>query len=261
MENVALITGASSGIGKDLAYVHAEKGKDLVIVARREEQLLDLKSIIEEKHGVQVKVIAKDLLSPDSAQEIFDELAQEGVEVEYLINNAGFGGLGYFHEQDSDLQQRMITLNVSSLTEMNRLFLPPMIKRNSGRILNVASTAGYLPGPLQAVYFATKAYVLSLSQGIAGELMGTNVTSTALCPGAVATEFADHADLKESPMFQKAKSSRSVAEFGYNAMMKGRTDAINEFGLRVQLKYMIQFVPKKIVFTMMKKMQAKSVSA
>lgn len=261
MENVALITGASSGIGKDLAHVHAEKGKDLVIVARRKAQLLELKSAIEEKHGVQVKVIAKDLLAPDSAQEIFDELTQEGIEVEYLINNAGFGGLGYFHEQDSDFQQRMITLNVSSLTEMNRLFLPQMIKRNSGRILNVASTAGYLPGPLQAVYFATKAYVLSLSQGIAGELMGTKVTSTALCPGAVATEFADHADLKESPMFQKAKSSRSVAEFGYDAMMKGKTDVINEFVMNFQLKYMIQFLPKKMVFKMMKKMQEKSVSA
>ncbi len=257
MKEVALITGASSGIGKDLAYVHADKGKDLVIVARREEQLLELKKEIETKHKVSVKVIAKDLIAPNAAQEIYDELEKEGIEIEYLINNAGFGGQGYFHEQDSQLQRNMITLNVTSLTEMNRLFLPQMVKRNSGRILNVASTAGYIPGPLQAIYFATKAYVLSLSQGIAGELMGSNVTSTALCPGAVETEFFEEANLLDTDLIKGAKSSRSVAEFGYDAMMKGKTDVINEFGLRIQLKYLIQFIPKKFVFKMIKAMQEK----
>lgn len=257
MNNVALITGASSGIGKDLAYVHAEKGKDLVIVARREEQLQKLKDEIEAKHKVSVKVIAKDLIMEGASKEIYDELEKEGIVVEYLINNAGFGGHGYFHEQDPDLQRNMITLNVTALTDMTRLFLPKMIERNSGRILNVASTAGYIPGPLQAVYFATKAYVLSLSQGIAGELMDTNVTSTALCPGAVKTEFAEQADLEDTPLFEKAKSSRSVAEFGYHAMMKGKTDVINEGFLSFQLKYLIHFVPKKIVFKMIKGMQKK----
>jgi len=257
MKEVALITGASSGIGKDLAYVHAEKGKDLVIIARREEQLFELKKDIETKHKVSVKVIAKDLIAPNAAQEIYDELEKEGIEVEYLINNAGFGGQGYFHEQDIHLQKNMITLNVTSLTEMNRLFLPQMVKRNSGRILNVASTAGYIPGPLQAIYFATKAYVLSLSQGIAGELMDSNVTSTALCPGAVETEFFEEANLLDTDLIKGAKSSRSVAEFGYEAMMKGKTDVINEFGLRIQLKYLIQFVPKKFVFKMIKAMQEK----
>jgi hypothetical protein len=257
MKEVALITGASSGIGKDLAYVHAEKGKDLVIIARREEQLFELKKDIETKHKVSVKVIAKDLIAPNAAQEIYDELEKEGIEVEYLINNAGFGGQGYFHEQDRNLQKNMITLNITALTEMNRLFLPQMVKRNSGRILNVASTAGYIPGPLQAIYFATKAYVLSLSQGIAGELMDSNVTSTALCPGAVETEFFEEANLLDTDLIKGAKSSRSVAEFGYEAMMKGKTDVINEFGLRIQLKYLIQFVPKKFVFKMIKAMQEK----
>jgi len=257
MNQVALITGASSGIGKDLAYVHAEKGKDLVIIARREEQLLDLKKDIEKKHATQVKVIAKDLIAPNAAREIYDELAKDGIEVEYLINNAGFGGHGLFHEQDADFQQNMITLNISSLTEMNRLFLPQMVARNSGRILNVASTAGYLPGPLQAVYFATKAYVLSLSQGIAGELMGTNVSSTALCPGAVATEFMEVANLLDTNLIKGAKSSRSCAEFGYKAMMKGKIDAVNEPWLGFQLKYIIQFVPKKLVFKMIRDLQEK----
>ncbi|GAB5409858.1 MAG: SDR family oxidoreductase [Balneolaceae bacterium] len=258
MKEVALITGASSGIGKDLAFVHAEKGKDLVIVARRKEQLEELKKELESKHNVAVKVIAKDLIAEGASQEIYDELEKEGIDVEYLINNAGFGGHGRFHEQDSDFQQQMITLNISSLTEMNRLFLPAMIARDSGRILNVASTAGYIPGPLQAVYFATKAYVLSLSQGIAGELMGTKVTSTALCPGAVKTEFMEVANLEGTDLTKGMKSSRSVAEFGYDAMMKGKTDVINEPWLGFQLKYMIQFVPKKMVFKMIRKLQEKT---
>ncbi len=258
MKQVALITGASSGIGKDLAHIHAEKGKDLVIVARRKEELKALKADLEHKHDVKVKVIAKDLIAPNAAQEIYDELDKEGIEIEYLINNAGFGGHGYFHEQESDYQQRMITLNISSLTEITRLFLPQMVARDSGRILNVASTAGYLPGPLQAVYFATKAYVRSLSQGIAGELLDTNVTSTALCPGAVATEFAEQANLEDTSMFKSAKSSRSVAEFGYKAMMDGKLDVVNEPFLGFQLKYLMPFMPKKLGLKMIKGMQEKT---
>jgi len=257
MKNTALITGASSGIGKDLAHIHAEKGNDLVIVARREDQLQQLKSELEEKHGIQVKVIAKDLIAPGACQEIHDEINKEGINIEYLINNAGFGGHGYFHEQDSEYQQEMIDLNVKALTKLSRLFLPWMVERNSGRILNVASTAGLIPGPLQATYFATKAYVVSLSQGIAGELMDTNVTVTALCPGAVKTEFAEQADLEDTSMFEKAASSRSVAEVGYKAMMKGKLIAINELGLSIQLQYLIPFVPKKMVLGMIKKMQSK----
>ncbi len=255
MNEVALITGASSGIGTDLAHIHAEEGKDLVVVARRADKLEALKKELEAKHGVKVKVIAKDLIDPAAPKELFDELKEEGIEVEYLINNAGFGGQGYFHEQDPELHKNMITLNITALTELTRLFLPAMVKRNSGRILQVASTAAYLPGPLQAVYFATKAYVKSFSMGIAGELLDTNVTSTALCPGAVATEFAKEANLESTSMFQSAKSSRSVAEFGYNAMMKGKLDVINEPWLGFQLKYLMPFMPTKVGLKMIKKMQ------
>jgi short-subunit dehydrogenase len=132
-----------------------------------------------------------------------------------------------------------------------------MVERNSGRILNVASTAGLVPGPLQATYFATKAYVVSLSQGIAGELVDTNVTVTALCPGAVRTEFAEQANLEGTSLFDKAASSRSVAEIGYKAMMKGKLIAINDFSLGIQLQYLIPFMPRKIVLSVMKKMQTK----
>lgn len=257
MKKTALITGASSGIGKDLAHIHAENGDNLVIVARREDQLNKLKKELENTYDIQVKVIPKDLNADNACQEIHDEIKKEGINIEYLINNAGFGGHGYFHEQDSDYQQDMIDLNVKALTKLTRLFLPWMVERDNGRILNVASTAGLIPGPLQATYFATKAYVVSLSQGIAGELMDTNVTVTALCPGAVRTEFAEQADLEETSMFEKAASSRSVAEVGYNAMMKGKLIAINEVGLSIQLQYLIPFVPKKMVLSMIKKMQEK----
>lgn len=257
MENVALITGASSGIGKDLAFIHAEKGKDLILIARRKEKLDELKKAIESTHKVQVKVIAKDLIAEGAITEIVEELAKDHIEIEYLINNAGFGGHGYFHEQDPEYQERMIALNITALTALTRQILPQMVARNSGRLLHVASTAGYIPGPLQAVYFATKAYVLSLSQGLAGELMDTNVTSTALCPGAVDTEFAEQASLEGTDLFKSAKSSRSVAEFGYNAMMKGKTDVVNEPLLGFQLKYLIHFLPKKMVFKMIRGLQEK----
>lgn len=255
MQKVALITGASSGIGKDLAHIHAEKGGDLIIIARREQELLDLKKELEKKHGVEVMVMAKDLIAEGACQEIHDAIKKEGINVEYLINNAGFGGYGNFHEQDSDYQQDMIDLNIKALTKLTRLFLPWMVERNSGRILNVASTAGLLPGPLQAVYFATKAYVVSLSQGIAGELMDTEVTCTALCPGAVATEFAQQADLESTDLFKNPASSRSVAEVGYKAMLKGKLVAINELGLKIQLEYLVPFAPRKLVLSMVKKMQ------
>lgn len=258
MKKAALITGASSGIGNDLAHIHAEKGGDLIVVARREDALRSLKKKLEEAYGISVKVIARDLLEPGACTEIHDEVKREGINVEYLINNAGFGGHGLFHEQDPELQSRMIDLNVKVLTEMSRLFLPWMIERNSGRILNVASTAGLLPGPLQAVYFASKAYVVSLSQGIAGELEDTNVTCTALCPGAVETEFASEANLEDTELFKKAASSRSVAEQGYEAMMNGELLHITEFGLRVQLEWLVPFAPRRMVLNMVRKMQEKT---
>ena len=192
MQNVALITGASSGIGKELARLHASKGGGLVMVARREDALLELKSELESKHDVEVRCISEDLSDPASPQRVFDQCQAENIEVEYLINNAGFGGHGRFYERPWDKDKAMIQVNVTSLVELTRLFLPEMVARNHGKVLNTASTAGFIPGPLQAVYYATKAFVVSFSQAIDEELRSADVdvSVTALCPGAVATEFA-----------------------------------------------------------------------
>ena len=150
MKKVALITGASSGIGKEFARIHAEKGGDLVITARREEKLNELKNELEQKHGIKVMVIGKDLSQANAPKEIYDEVKNAGIEVDYLINNAGFGGHGKFHERDWNLDLTMINLNVTALSAMTRLFLPDFVKRNSGKILNVSSTASLMPGPLQS---------------------------------------------------------------------------------------------------------------
>lgn len=256
MKNVALITGASSGIGKELAFIHAEQKGDLVIVARRNEELESLKKEIEEKYKVDVKVIVKDLTKVNAPQEIYNELKQDGVEVEYLINNAGFGGIGKFHERDWAKDEAMINLNVMALTALTRLFLPDFVKRNSGKVLNVSSTASLIPGPLQAVYFATKAYVTSFSNAIAEELYDTKVTVTALLPGATATEFGKISGMDKTNMFQSTASARKVAEDGYKAMMKGKLNKIS--GLSFGQKLMMPFVnvtPTKMILKQVRKMQ------
>ena len=227
MKKTALITGASSGIGKELARIHAENGGDLVIVARRQEQLDALKEELEKQHSVRVTVIAKDLGRPEAAQEIFEEVTAAGIEVEYLINNAGFGGHGKFHEREWEQDLAMIQLNVVALTALCRLFLPEMVKRNRGRILNVSSTASFMPGPLQAVYFATKAFVTFLSNAVAEELHDKKVTVTALLPGATETEFAQTSGMDKTGLFAKTVSARSVAEDGYEGMMRGKLNVVS----------------------------------
>ncbi len=256
MNKVALITGASSGIGRELAFIHAEQNGDLVIVARRKGELESLKTEIEKKHKVEVKVIVKDLIKYNASQEIYNELKQEGIEVEYLINNAGFGGIGKFHERDWAKDEAMINLNVMALTALTRLFLPDFVKRNSGKILNVSSTASLIPGPLQAVYYATKAYVTSFSNAIAEELHDTGVTVTALLPGATETEFGKISGMDKTSMFQSTASARKVAEDGYKAMMKGELNKIS--GLSFGQKMMMAFVPltpTKMILKQVRKMQ------
>ena len=185
----ALITGASTGIGKELAKIHASKGGNLVIVARNEAKLNQLKTDLEKKYNIQVIVIAKDLSNLNTPQEIYNEVKQLGIEIDYLINNAGFGALGKFHELDLARQIEMINLNITSLTALTHLFLPEFIKRNNGKILNTSSTASFMPGPLQAVYFATKAYVTFFTNALSEELHNTNITVTNLMPGATESEF------------------------------------------------------------------------
>lgn len=256
MKNVALITGASSGIGKELATIHAETGNDLIIIARSEGKLNQLKAELEAKHKVKVMVIAKDLTQPDAIQEIYDEVKQAGIQVEYLINNAGFGGRGKFHEREWAQDLAMINLNIVALTALTRFFLPDMVKRNHGRILNVSSTAGLVPGPLQAVYYATKAYVNSFSNAVAEELHDTNVTVTSLQPGATETEFAKTSGMDKTDLFKNAFSARSVAQSGYDAMMKGKMDVIAgvTFGQKMMMG-MAGMMPKKMILKQIRKMQ------
>lgn len=256
MKKVALITGASSGIGKELAYIHAEKGGDLIIVARSEDKLNQLKADLEQKHKVKVMVLVKDLTKAEAPQEIYDAVKGGGVAVEYLINNAGFGGRGKFHERAWEQDLAMINLNIVALTALTRLFLPDMVQRNSGRILNVSSTASLLPGPLQAVYYATKAYVTSFSNAIAEELYDTKITVTALLPGATETEFAKVSGMDKTSLFSNTVSARSVAEDGYKAMMAGKLDIISglTFGQRMMMAT-LPITPKKMLLSQVRKMQ------
>lgn len=255
-KKVALITGASTGIGKELARIHAEKGGDLVIVARSKEKLEKLKTELETLHNNKVVVIAKDLSLPNSAEEIYNEVKAAGIEVDYLINNAGFGGHGKFHEREWTDDLTMINLNVVALTALTRLFLPDLVKRNSGKILNVSSTASFMPGPLQAVYFATKSYVTFFSNAIAEELYDTNITVTALMPGATETEFARVSGMDKTDLFSKTVSARSVAEDGYNGMIKGKMDVVSGLtGSQKIMMSMIPFMPKKALLKNIRKMQ------
>lgn len=255
MKNVALITGASSGIGMELARIHASKGKDLVIVARNVEALNNLKNELEEEFKVLVEVIEMDLMLPHAAQKLHSILVDRNIEIDYLFNNAGLGGYGKFHERNIQKELDMIQLNIVALTELTHLILPDMIRRNKGKILNSASTAGFMPGPLQAVYFATKAYVVSFSQGIAHELKGKNITVTALCPGPVQTGFEEAAGMKGSGLFEKVASAESTAKKGYLAMEKGKLIRITDNTLSFAINWLIPFAPRRFVLRMVEKIQ------
>lgn len=256
MKNTALITGASGGIGKELASIHASKGGDLIIVARSKGKLEELKKDLESKYSVQVMVIEKDLSEAKAPREVYDEVKEAGIQVDYLINNAGFGGLGKFHERDWQEDLNMINLNIVALTALTRFFLPDMVSRNSGKILNVSSTASLLPGPLQAVYYATKAYVTSFSNAIAEELHDTQITVTALMPGATETGFGSVSGMDKTDMFKDTANPKNVAKDGYQAMLDGKLDVISgvPFVPRIMLK-MLPFTPKKMVLSQVRKMQ------
>jgi short-subunit dehydrogenase len=237
----ALITGASSGIGKEFAKIHASRGGNLVIVARRENKLLELKQELEKDYGITVTTIQKDLTNEKASIEVFEEIKEKGIKVDYLINNAGFGGLGKFHERQWEKDLAMINLNIVALTELTRLFLPEFVSRNEGKILNVSSTASLMPGPLQAVYYATKAYVTSFSNAVDEELHDTNVSVTALLPGATESEFGSTSGMDKTGLFNKTASAYDVALDGYNGMLKGKLNVIS--GITTSQKIMFKLLP------------------
>lgn len=224
----ALVTGGSGGIGFEIAKVLARKGFDLVLVARKRDTLEAAAGQLEGKYGARVHVFAADLRRPDAPQAIFDFLHNENIPIEVLVNNAGFGLGGEFADTELRRELDMIQVNIAALTHLTKLFLPSMLKRKSGRVLNVASTAAFQPGPLMAVYYATKAYVLSFSEALAEELRHGGVTVTALCPGPTRTHFAASAQVTKSRLSTAfgIADADDVAEFGVAAMMHGRRVAI-----------------------------------
>ncbi|MEW9897182.1 SDR family oxidoreductase [Chitinivorax sp. PXF-14] len=254
----ALITGASSGIGLELARIHAKKGGDVVLVARSRDKLESIKQELQAQYGVTVHVIAEDLADPASADRIFSATEALGLAIDVLINNAGFGGHGKFAERDLAAEQAMMQVNMVTLTKLTHHYLKGMVARRRGRILNVSSTASFMPGPLQAVYYATKAYVTSFTQAIAEEAREYGVTATALCPGAVATGFVAAGNLQGVAVWKNAKSAESVALCGYEAMERGKLVAFNEGKLRVMLDWIVPLLPRKAVLKMSRQAMEKT---
>ncbi|MCC6371271.1 MAG: SDR family oxidoreductase [Bacteroidia bacterium] len=259
MKNTALITGASNGIGLELARVHASKGGNLVLVARSIDKLNALKTELETTYKISVYTIGKDLSRKNAAQEVFDELAKKNITVEYLMNNAGFGDYGMFYETDWNKEEQMINLNVTALVHFTKLFVKSMAANGKGKILNVASTASFQPGPGMAVYFATKAFVLSFSDAINNELSDKGVTVTALCPGATASGFQEAAAMQGSKLFEgkKLPTSKEVAEYGYAAMLKGKAVAIHGF-MNMLIATSVRFSPRPIVLKITRKLMQKA---
>ncbi len=248
MSKTALITGASGGIGYEMAKILAAKNINLVLVARSEHVLEKMKIDLEAEHNIKVFNIIRDLSEIDSAKDIYDIVRLENIQIDYLINNAGFGYYGRFTETDWEKEYDMIQLNIIALTWLTKLFLKDMLKRNEGRIMNVASTAAFQPGPLMAVYYATKSFVLYLSEAIAEEISSSNVTITTLCPGPTGTGFKDNAELGNSGLFKQTKiaDAGEVAAYGINAMMKGKRLAVHGLMNKI-MAFSNRLLPRKLI--------------
>ncbi|MEM1129924.1 MAG: SDR family oxidoreductase [Pseudomonadota bacterium] len=257
MSNTALITGASSGIGKELARYHAKKGGDLILSARRKDALDALKAELEGAHDIAVHVFPEDLSAEGGAERLYEAVKGAGLRIDILINNAGFGGHGLHVDRPLADELSMIDLNVKALVTLTHEVARDMVAQGSGRILNVGSTAGFLPGPNQAVYFATKAFVNSFSQAVDHELRDKGVTCTVLAPGYVKTEFAKTANLEGTRMVQSGgATAASVAKHGYDKMMEGKLVTVNEAPLGFMLNWVVPVLPRRMVMKMMARMQS-----
>jgi short-subunit dehydrogenase len=225
-KRTALVTGASTGIGYELAHILCADGFDVALVARDEQRLATVAAELKQKYGREAKIIVADLSKPDAPRLIFDQLQRENFSVSVLINNAGAGVYGAFADTELDRDLAVLRLNMESVVALTKLFLKPMLARREGKILNVASVAAYQPDPLLGIYGATKAFVLSFSAALSVELKNTGVTVTAISPGTTSTEFHKRAGLDRSGLMRhgmmKAMSPRSVAEIGFRAMMAGK---------------------------------------
>lgn len=256
----ALITGASFGIGLELARIFAREGYNLVLVARSADKLRQVASELEKSHGTRSLILAIDLTEPGSPAYVLDQTTRADLEVDVLVNNAGFGQYGLFVENNLEECLRQIQLNITTLTHLTRLYLPGMIERAKtggriGRILNVASTAAFQPGPLMAVYFATKAYVLHFSEALANELHGTGVTVTCLCPGATNTEFHKRAKATGMRLLKLGSmDARTVAEDGYRGLIAGKPVVISGFKNWL-VAQSVRLSPRRLVTAIARKIQ------
>jgi short-subunit dehydrogenase len=224
-QGTALVTGASAGLGVEFAKLCAAGGYDVVLVARSASRLAGLASELAKTHGVKARPLVADLADPSAPSEIFAQLS--GTPVDLLINNAGFGVRGAYAETDWTRESALMQVNMVALAHLTKLFLPDMVRRRSGRILNVASTAAFVPGPFMALYYASKAFVLSFSEALSNEVLGTGVSVTVLCPGATRTEFAKAAGVEDSELFRGAvMGAAEVARIGYDATMAGKSSVI-----------------------------------
>lgn len=223
MEGYALVTGATSGIGLEIALNFARDGINLILVARTEKKLIEIKEKIESEYGIEVLILVKDLTREEAPDEIYDEVEKREIRVDFLINNAGFGSFGRLKDTDYETEKDLVKLNVLSLLQMNKLFVPLMVARHYGYVMNVASLAAFMPGPVMANYYASKAYVLSLSEAMHEELKQDGIKVTALCPGPVRTNFQERAQLQKT---DTAKSfimeAKKVADAGYLGLFRGK---------------------------------------
>ncbi len=253
-----LLTGASSGIGWELAKIFAERGYSLVLVARREGELQRLAQELRRDHGVEIRVLPKDLERSEAPDEIFDELKKQKIEIDVLVNNAGFGLHGYFHEQDPQKILALLQVNVVALTRLTRLFLEPMLQRAGGQILNVASTAAFQPGPLMAVYYASKAYVLHFSEALDKELSGTGVRVSTLCPGPTESEFQQRAGMENVALFQvnHVMDSATVARQAYQGLSSGKRVVVTGWTNRL-LSNIVRWAPRNWVLSVVKRINSR----
>jgi short-subunit dehydrogenase len=243
--STALITGASAGIGKELARVFAAEGHDLILVARRLSELQALGTELEQQYRIRARALACDLTLESALRDLLVEI--HDVDLDYLVNNAGFGTVGTFAELDAEREAAMVALNVTAVVRLTRAVLPGMIARRKGRILNIGSTAGFQPGPYMATYYATKAFVNSFSQALAYEIRGTGVSVTVSCPGPTASEFGALAGLDRSRLFRMGTAtSASVAREAYRAMQRGRPMVVHGWRNRV-LAQSTRFSPRALL--------------
>jgi short-subunit dehydrogenase len=253
--STVLITGASGGIGYELAKLFAKDHNDLVLVARSSEKLAQFADELHRQFAVTVKPVALDLSVPSASQTLFDELQRDGIAVDVLVNNAAYGMLGDFADIPVEESLGQIQLNITALTALTRLFLGPMKQRRSGKILNVASTAGFQAGPRMAVYYATKAYVISFSEALAAELEGSGVVVSCLCPGPTETGFQKRAAMENTALARKpgTMDAKSVALDGYRGLMAGKTLVISGV-LNWLVAESVRFAPRKVVTGISKKL-------